>query len=104
MAKVRVNLTLDKEIISQAKKDGVNLSARVTELLEDDYSEHKVTISVSTELKQKYIEVLSITNSTDEEFAPYLDEALSNFVKDHADSITSKMDKLAKPIKKSRRK
>lgn len=92
----RVNITIDEHLHKKVQELGLNLSATIRECLEDQFSEHKINISVSEKTRKKYYEILEILSATDEDFEPYLDDALSLFLKDKQKNLQAKIKKYLK--------
>lgn len=67
-----------KEIVDS----GLNLSGLVRDLLDDHFSEHKITLSVSEETRKLYDLIVSNTGSTDEDVEKYLKSTLKLLLDD----------------------
>ncbi len=61
---------------------GLNLSGLVRDLLDDHFSEHKITLSVSEETRKLYDLIVSNTGSTDEDVERYLKDTLKLLLDD----------------------
>lgn len=92
----RINITIDEKLYKKAHDQGLNLSGLIREKLDDYFNGNHITLSVSREMKQKYDEIYSILNLTDDELAPFLNKALNEFLKSKKKQIDSEINKLIK--------
>ncbi len=76
-------------------ESGINLSGLVRDLLDDHFSEHKITLSVSEETRKLYDLIVSNTGSTDEDVEKYLKNTLKHLLDDRIKA----MQDLQKEIK-----
>lgn len=78
----RVSILLREEQHNIINEKGINLSGLVRDLLDDYFSEHKITISVGEETKDLYELVISNTGSSDEDLEAYIKQGLKSMLKD----------------------
>lgn len=78
----RVSLMLREEQYDEISKAGLNLSGLIRDLLDDHFSEHKITLSVSEETRKLYDLIVSNTGSTDEDLEKYLKDTLKLLLDD----------------------
>ena len=90
----RVNLMIKADQAQQVAGQDLNLSGLVRDLLDDYFSEHKITLSVSEETRNIYDKVISNTGSTDMDIEVHLREALRKLLREKIDL----MQKLEKEI------
>lgn len=93
----RVSLLLKEDQYNKINDLGLNLSGLVRDLLDDYFSEHKITLSVSEETRKLYDLIVSNTGSTDEDVEKYLKDTLKVLLKDRI----KQMQELEKKILKS---
>jgi len=96
MSLKRVNITIDEKLHKKVHDSGLNLSRIIREKLEDHFSQQTITISVSKEVKHKYDQIVSLVSATDEEFLPYLDKALNDYLKHKKKVLDSRIELLLK--------
>lgn len=94
MALKRVNIMIDDKLHARIQKDKLNLSAVIREKLEDHYSGHTITLSVSQKIKDKYIAMMELTNGSDKELSPFIEDALIKYLKHKKKEINSTLDTL----------
>lgn len=82
MGMKRVSLMLRDDQYEQVNEEGLNLSGLIRDLLDDHFSEHKITLSVTEETKKLYDLIVSNTGSTDEDVEKYLKNTLKLLLKD----------------------
>lgn len=85
----RISLMIREDQHKLILKKDLNVSGLIRDLLDDYFSEHKITISVTEETKELYDSVISNTSSSDEELEKYLRESLKNLLKEKIDSMIS---------------
>ena len=92
----RVSLLLKEDQYSKISELGLNLSGLVRDLLDDYFSEYKITLSVTEETRKLYDLIVSNTGSTDEDVEKYLKTTLKTLLKDRI----KEMQELEKTISK----
>jgi esterase/lipase len=83
----RVSLMLKEEQYKEISDSGLNLSGLVRDLLDDHFSEHKITLSVSEETRKLYDLIVSNTGSTDEDVEKYLKDTLKLLLADRIQAM-----------------
>jgi hypothetical protein len=78
----RVSLMIKEDQYKVVSDSGLNLSGLVRDLLDDHFSEHKITLSVSEETRKLYDLIVSNTGSTDEDVEKYLKDTLKLLLDD----------------------
>lgn len=78
----RVSLMIKEDQYQVVSDSGLNLSGLVRDLLDDHFSEHKITLSVSEETRKLYDLIVSNTGSTDEDVEKYLKDTLKLLLDD----------------------
>ncbi len=91
---VRVSLMIREEQHDQLRKMDVNISGYIRDLIDDRLSGHTITLSVGSETKDVYDQIISQTGEGDLDFEPYIREALKVML---ADKI-KKLQKLHKTM------
>lgn len=76
----RISLLIREDQYQEISEKGLNLSGLMRDLLDDYFSEHAITISVSEETKAIYDMVVSNTASSDEELEFHLRSSLKNLL------------------------
>ena len=85
----RVSLMLREEQYREVTESGLNLSGLVRDLLDDHFSEHKITLSVTEETRKLYDLIVSNTGSTDEDVEKYLKDTLKLLLDDRIKAMQS---------------
>ncbi len=75
---------------------GLNMSGLIRGLLDDHFSDQKIVLSVSTDVKKLYQTLISNLGAEDKELEVYFLEALDKFLADR----TRQIDVLRKSIKR----
>ncbi len=84
---------LDDDVHNRLSEEGLNISATIRELLEDRLSNHRIVLSVSSETKTMYHDILEIVSGSDEEFEEYFVTALKSYLSDNCVNIENKIKK-----------
>lgn len=100
MSLKRINITIDQKLHKEIQERGLNLSGLVRERLEDYFSSNTITLSVSKQVKDRYDKIMSLTNSTDKEFMPFLEEALNSYLLFKKEKIDGEITALLEEKKK----
>ena len=83
----RISLLIREEQHEQVLASDLNLSGLVRDLLDDYFSHHKITISVSEETRKLYDQIVSNTASSDSDVEKYLRRALKEMLHDRIDAM-----------------
>jgi len=92
----RINVMLRQEQHQKVMDAGLNMSGLLRDLLDDHFSEAKVTLSVSPKTKQIYDNLVSNFGVRDTELQPYLVQAMDKVLQEKMAEI----DALRKKLKK----
>lgn len=91
----RISLMIREDQHEHLVELGINMSGLVRSLIDDHFSESKITLAVSPETADLYRELVANTGSTDADIEPYLRAALKSMLKDRI----ARMEKLHRTIK-----
>lgn len=91
----RISLMIREDQHLRLSEPDLNMSALIRSLIDDHFSESKITLAVSEETAQLYRQVVSNTGSTDADVEPYLRAALKRMLKDRI----TQMERLHRAIK-----
>ncbi len=91
----RISLMIREDQHLRLSEPDLNMSALIRSLIDDHFSESKITLAVSEETAELYRQVVSNTGSTDAEVEPYLRAALKRMLKDRI----TQMERLHRTIK-----
>lgn len=78
----RVSLMIRKDQHEKLRDMDVNISGYMRNLVDDRLSDDTITVSVNPETKKVYDQIISHTGEGDEDFEPYVREALKNMLAD----------------------
>jgi len=92
----RMNVLIRPEQHKRVAAAGLNMSGLIRGLLDDHFSEEKITLSVSPKVKEVYQLLISNLGAEDRELEIYFLEALDKFLADK----TRQIDELRKSIKR----
>ena len=90
----RISLMIGERQHRKITGKGLNTSGFIRDLIDDHFSEHKVTISVSKEGAELYQRIISNPGATDMDVEPYFNECLKKLLKDRI----KKMEALQKEV------
>lgn len=90
----RISLMLREDQYELITSENLNLSGLVRDLIDDHFSEAKITLSVSKETQGLYRQVVSNTGATDADLEPFLKAALHGVLKDKI-QLMLKLEKTA---------
>src|SRR5665213_2757262 len=96
----RISLMIRTDQYERLTRDGVSLSGLMRDLLDDHFSEHRITLTVNAETQNLYSHIVSNTGATDIEVEPYLRSALQALLKEKIQEL-QKLEQTA--FKKPRR-
>ncbi len=91
----RISLMIREDQHEHLVELGINMSGLVRSLIDDHFSESKITLAVSSETADLYRDIVSNTGSSDADIEPYLRAALKSMLKDRI----ARMEKLHRTIK-----
>ena len=83
----RISLMIRKDQHQKVIEQGLNLSGLVRDLIDDHFSKHKVTLSLSPETLRVYREVVSNSGADDKDIEPYFREALAEMLNDRIEEM-----------------
>ncbi len=92
----RVNILVRPDQHRKVMSAGLNMSGLIRGLLDDHFSDQKIVLSVSTDVKKLYQTLISNLGAEDKELEVYFLEALDKFLADR----TRQIDVLRKSIKR----
>ncbi len=92
----RINVMLRPDQKERVNKAGLNMSGLIRGLLDDHFSEEKIVLSVSPEVRRVYENVISNLGAEDKELEIYFLEALDRFLANR----TRQIDALRTSIKR----
>ena len=76
----RISLMIREDQYEKVSKKGLNLSGLTRDLLDDYFSEHKITLAVSEETADLYDKIVSNTGTSDADLEDYFKEALGKLL------------------------
>ena len=85
----RISLMVEEEQHRKIAENELNLSGFVRELIDDHFSDYKITLSVSEDARDLYQKIVSNTGATDIDIEPYFVEALKKMLKDRIRKLES---------------
>ena len=94
----RISLMIGEHQHERIHDEKLNISGFVRGLIEDHFSDHVVTLSVSEKTHRLYREIFSNTGATDKDIEPYFIEALEKMLEERI----QKMSKLMRSIEKKK--
>lgn len=83
----RVSLLIGEDQYDQLSERGLNVSWLIRDLIDQYFSEKKITLDVSEETLKLYQKVVGLTGGKDEEFENYFKKALHEFLKSKIDEM-----------------
>lgn len=92
----RVNILVEHDQHKKVVAAGLNMSGLIRGLLDDHFSDQKIVLSVSPDVKDLYQTLISNLGAEDKELEVYFLEALDSFLADR----TRQIDDLRKSIKR----
>lgn len=92
----RINIMLREDQRQAVMDAGLNMSGLLRDLLDDHFSESKITLSVSTKTKRIYDNLVSNFGTNDRDLEPHLVLAMDKVLQSKMDEI----DALRKSLKK----
>jgi hypothetical protein len=90
----RVNILLGEEQYKRVQTEKLGLSGFVRDLIDDHFSERRIVLRVSPEVRNYYDRVISNFGATDEELERFLVQALDALLQDKTRAIESLRKKM----------
>ena len=78
----RISLLIKDEHHQALNKKNINISGLVRDLLDDYFSDYKITVGVSEPTRNLYDQIVANTGSNDEDIEIYFRRALKKLLKD----------------------
>ena len=85
----RISVMIGEDQYERLAKANLNISALIRDLVEDYFSESKVTLSVSKKTRELYDKIISNTGSTDKDIEPLLVDVLKKLLKIRLEKISA---------------
>ena len=79
---VRVSLMIRKDQHERLRDMDANISGYIRNLVDDQLSDDTITVSVQPDTKKVYDQIISHTGEGDEDFEPYIKQALKKMLAD----------------------
>ena len=95
----RINILIREDQYERVSQAGLNTSGLIRGLLDDHFSDAKITFSMGEETKRLYQNIISNFGAEDSDIEPYFVEALDRFLMDKGKAI----EEIRKGIKKENR-
>jgi hypothetical protein len=76
----RVSVLIREDQYERLAALGINVSGLIRDLVDDHFSDHRVTISVTPETQRLYEKLVANTGATDESIEPFLRKALKELL------------------------
>lgn len=88
----RISLLLREDQYKKIVDKQVNLSGLVRDLVDDHFSDFKITLSLTEETHELYQKIIANTGGSDEDLEAYFKEALHQYLKQRIKEM-QKMEK-----------
>jgi hypothetical protein len=85
----RISLLIKENHHESLNKKDINISGLVRDLLDDHFSDFKITIGVSEKTRNLYDQIVANTGSTDEDIEVYFRKALKELLNDKISAMKS---------------
>jgi hypothetical protein len=85
----RINVMLRQDQHRKVMDEGLNMSGLLRDLLDDHFSESKITLSVSPETKRIYDNLVSNFGARDKDLEPHLVLAMDKVLQEKMDEINA---------------
>ncbi len=92
----RISLVIREDQYQKMSAENVNVSGLIRDLIDDHYSRHSITLTVSEETRNLYDQVVSKAPKGDSDIEPYFKAALREMLKERI----AQMEKLQKQLEK----
>jgi hypothetical protein len=83
----RINILIREDQYERMNQSNLNTSGLIRGLLDDHFSDAKITFSMGEETKQLYQNIISNFGAEDSEIEPYFVEALDRYLLDKSRAI-----------------
>ena len=90
----RINIMLREDQHQKVMDAGLNMSGLLRDLLDDHFSESKITLSVTPETKKIYENLISNFGGHDRDIEPHFVRVMDRVLKDKIDEIDALRKKL----------
>jgi hypothetical protein len=90
----RISLFIGEDQYQAIADKGLNLSWLLRDLIDDFFSQKKITLDVGDETLELYQKIVNSTGALDKEFEPFFREALHQMLKTRIESM-QKLEKTA---------
>ncbi len=95
----RINILIREDQYERVSQAGLNTSGLIRGLLDDHFSDAKITFSMGEETKRLYQNIISNFGAEDSDIEPYFVEALDRYLMDKGKAI----EEIRKGIKQENR-
>lgn len=85
----RISVLIEEDQYDRLTKAQINVSGLIRDLLEDYFSETKITLSVSRKTRDLYEKIVSNTGATDKDIEPLLVQVLKDLLEVRLQRIKS---------------
>lgn len=85
----RISVLIEEDQYERLSKAQINVSGLIRDLLEDYFSDTKVTLSVSRKTRDLYEKIVSNTGATDKDIEPLLVQVLKDLLDVRLNKIKS---------------
>ncbi|WP_413291237.1 hypothetical protein [Bdellovibrio sp. HCB337] len=85
----RISVLIAEDQYERLTKAQINVSALIRDLLEDYFSETKITLSVNRKTRDLYEKIVSNTGATDKDIEPLLTQVLKELLNVRLEQIKS---------------
>lgn len=97
----RVNVIIPESYHQEIQERGLKLSGVVREALEDQLNPDTITLSVTKEIHDLYMQLFSMSECNDADFAPFLRKALTEYVEEIINNRETKLHAIKEKLKAS---
>ena len=99
----RISLMIREDQYDRVSKKGLNLSGLTRDLLDDYFSEHKITLAVSEDTADLYDKIVSNTGTSDSDLEDYFKEALGKLLEKKISEMQALADLSFRKNKKAKK-
>ena len=92
----RINIMLREDQHRKVMEAGLNMSGLLRDLLDDHFSESKITLSVSSKTKNIYDNLVSNFGGRDRDLEPHFVQAMDKVFQEKMDELNALRKKLKK--------
>jgi hypothetical protein len=83
----RISIMIGEDQYERLAKANINISALIRDLVEDYFSESKITVGVNKKTRELYDKIVSNTGATDQDIEPLLVEVLKKLLHERLEQI-----------------